>query len=109
MIILDIHKDYFEDKNSIEISDNGKVSINIKEQNLVKIFKKPENYSKSFFVSLNNCFRKQSIEYYDEMLSLKCDEFVNIAINIFDIETIYINGIISSKLERQKKTNTNVK
>ena len=108
-IVIDFQENHLKNKNSIELFDNGEIHININEQNLDRLIKKSYNYNKTFPVLLNKCFRGQSIKYDDEMLSLKCDEFVNIVINIFNVEIIYINGIISSKLERQKKTTTNVK
>ena len=108
-IVIDFQKNHSKDKNSIELFDNGEMHTNINDQNLDRLIKKRDNYNKTFLVLLNKCFRRHSIKYDDEMLSLECDEFVNIVVNIFNVETIYINGIISSKLERQKKTTTNVK
>ena len=108
-IVIEFQENHFKDKNSIELFDNGEMHVNLKEENLDRLIKKRHNFNKIFLVLLNKCFRRQSIKYDDEVLSLKCDEFANIVVNIFNVEIIYINGIISSKLERQKKTTTNVK
>ena len=98
----------YKDIKTIEINNDGKFYLDITSQN-AKIIEVLENYKESHYVLLNKCLRGNPVSYGDKILTIKCDKYANINIDIFDLTKLYINGLISMKLERAKKTPTNVK
>ena len=98
----------YEDIKTIEINNDGKFYLDITPRN-TKIIKELENYKESYYALLNECFRGNPVSYGDKILTIKCDKYANINIDIFDLTKLYINGLLSMKLERAKKTPSNVK
>ena len=98
----------YKDIKTIEINNDGKFYLDITSQN-AKIIEVLENYKESHYVLLNRCLRGNSVSYGDKILTIKCDKYANINIDIFDLTKLYINGLLSMKLERAKKTPSNVK
>mgnify|MGYP000220811261 FL=1 len=98
----------YKDIKTIEINNDGKFYLDITSQN-AKIIEVLENYKESYYVLLNKCLRGNPVSYGDKILTIKCDKYANINIDIFDLTKLYINGLISMKLERAKKTPSNVK
>ena len=98
----------YKDIKTIEINNDGKFYLDITPQN-TKIIKELENYKESYYAALNKCFRGNPVSYGDKMLTITCDKYANINIDIFDVIKLYINGLLSMKLERAKKTSSNVK
>ena len=98
----------YEGLKTIEINNDGKFYLDITPQN-TKIIKELENYKESYYAALNECFRGNPVSYGDKMLTITCDKYANINIDIFDVIKLYINGLLSMKLERAKKTSSNVK
>ena len=98
----------YKDIKTIEINNDGKFYLDITSQN-AKIIEVLENYKESHYVLLNKCLRGNPVSYGDKILTIKCDKYANINIDIFDLTKLYINGLISMKLERAKKTPSNVK
>ena len=98
----------YEGLKTIEINNDGKFYLDVTSQN-TKIIKELEKYKESYYVLLNKCFRGNPVSYSDEILTIKCDQYANINIDIFDLTKLYINGLFSMKLERAKKTPSNVK
>ena len=98
----------YEGLKTIEINNDGKFSLDVTSQN-TKIIKELEKYKESYYVLLNKCFRGNPVSYSDKILTIRCDQYANINIDIFDLTKLYINGLFSMKLERAKKTPSNVK
>ena len=98
----------YKDIKTIEINNDGKFYLDITSQN-AKIIEVLENYKESHYVLLNKCLRGNPVSYGDKILTIKCDKYANINIDIFDLTKLYINGLLSMKLERAKKTPSNVK
>ena len=98
----------YKDIKTIEINNDGKFYLDITSQN-AKIIEVLENYKESYYVLLNKCLRGNPVSYGDKILTIKCDKYANINIDIFDLTKLYINGLLSMKLERAKKTPSNVK
>ena len=98
----------YEGLKTIEINNDGKFFLDVTSQN-TKIIKELEKYKESYYVLLNKCFRGNPVSYSDKILTIRCDQYANINIDIFDLTKLYINGLFSMKLERAKKTPSNVK
>ena len=98
----------YKDIKTIEINNDGKFYLDVSSQN-IKVIKELEKYKESYYVLLNKCFRGNPVLYSDKILTIRCDQYANINIDIFDLTKLYINGLISMKLERAKKTPSNVK
>ena len=98
----------YEGLKTIEINNDGKFYLDVTSQN-TKIIKELEKYKESYYVLLNKCFRGNPVSYSDKILTIRCDQYANINIDIFDLTKLYINGLFSMKLERAKKTPSNVK
>mgnify|MGYP004127024213 FL=1 len=93
---------------TIEINNDGKFYLDITPQN-AKIIQELQKYKGSYYALLNECFRGNPVSYSDKILMIKCDQYVNINIDIFDVTKLYISGLLSMKLERAKKIRSNVK
>ena len=98
----------YEDIKTIEINNDGKFYLDITPQN-AKIIQELQKYKGSYYALLNECFRGNPVSYSDKILMIKCDQYVNINIDIFDVTKLYISGLLSMKLERAKKIRSNVK
>lgn len=98
----------YKDIKIIEINNDGKFYLDITSQN-TKIIQELENYKESHYALLNKCFKGNPVSYSDKILMINCDQYANINIDIFDVTKLYINGLLSMKLERAKKTPSNVK
>ena len=98
----------YEDIKIIEINNDGKFYLDVTSQN-TRIIKELENYKESYYALLNKCFRGNPVSYDDKIMTINCDQYANINIDIFDLTKLYINGLLSMKLERAKKTPSNVK
>ena len=98
----------YKDIKTIEINNDGKFYLDITSQN-TKVIEELENYKESYYVLFNKCLRGNPVSYGDKILTIKCDKYANINIDIFDLTKLYINGLLSMKLERAKKTPSNVK
>ena len=98
----------YEGLKTIEINNDGKFYLDVTSQN-TKVVKELEKYKESYYVLLNKCFRGNPVLYSDKILTIRCDQYANINIDIFDLTKLYINGLFSMKLERAKKTPSNVK
>ena len=98
----------YEGLKTIEINNDGKFYLDVTSQN-TKIIKELEKYKEPYYVLLNKCFRGNPVSYSDKILTIRCDQYANINIDIFDLTKLYINGLFSMKLERAKKTPSNVK
>ena len=107
-VILNFIDIPYKDIKTIEINKDGNFYLDITPQN-AKIIQELEKYKGSYYVLLNECFRGNPVSYSDKILMIKCDQYANINIEIFDVRKLYISGLLSMKLERAKKTPSNVK
>ena len=111
-IIIQFNEFFLGNVSKLELSSNGSIKSNILLNNERDKYldELSENFSSKYFVLFYRCLMLDDINYEDKIVKIICDKYGRILFTLIEYQQdINIKLLVSRKIERAKKTPTEIK
>ena len=111
-IIIQFNEFFLGNVSKLELSSNGSIKSNILLNNERDKYldELSENFSSEYFVLFYRCLMLDDINYEDKIVKIICDKYGRILFRLIEYQQdINIKLLVSRKIERAKKTPTEIK